>query len=258
MKKIVAFGDSFVQLTHGFGVNWVTLLANRMSLPIVNYGYYGSALGYSLHKFFEYQASDEFDPEDIIIFVTTNQNRIMTHDLPSPKFGVLQFQIGMKGLCETKAELDWLTENGEHGLWAMEKIYHSSINYEIQKTASTIRVWADANPTNLVILIRGSDDDSRFEGLARNFTNSIQSTNNFISLTDNIGLFSASSYEFGTDEKSAMEVSIRFIWARKERRVNHFSPDNLEKLTQMVFDVIVHRNKDYYDLCKLQRHFLLD
>lgn len=251
MKKLVAFGDSFVNLEFYTSdeKNWVTQLADELSFPVLNYGHFGSALGYSLNEFFKYQSSEDYDSEDIIIFVTTSSNRLFTSDMPDPKLGVLHFAITNSDYYLNQTEQNWIYNNADYGLWAIDKIYHPSINYEIEKTVSCVRMWADAHP-NLVILIRGADDDT-YNPNSNKFVESIQSTSNFVSLSNNIGLVAASNLEFINNEESGFRGN-----SQKECRTNHFSTPNLEILVKMMNDVITYRSQDYYDLSKLNRHFL--
>jgi hypothetical protein len=51
MKKLIVYGDSYVQEQQDKSLSWISLLANKLDLPIINRAIGGSSVEYSIKSF---------------------------------------------------------------------------------------------------------------------------------------------------------------------------------------------------------------
>ena len=115
---LVLFGDSFASDWHeGEHTPWFELLAQDLNTTHKTYGVHGSSFEYSTLKFFEYINSDEYSPDDYIVFILTSTVRspVVADDfvprwaaLTYPKVFYDQQNAGYK------KQLDKITEPDEH------------------------------------------------------------------------------------------------------------------------------------------------
>ena len=250
MKKLVVFGDSFANLPYD-DPQWADMLATKMNIPCLNLGAAGSSLGYGFHQFCMYSVSREYDAEDVIVFILTGSKRIYTQDMPTPALGVLQ------RTSPVPSEKEWIAENLEPALWAVEKIYNTEINYELIKTICYLKTWA-ASRKNMVVVIPAFDDVSYIN---KQELNDIKPTANFIPLQmpgypELPTLYTISEREYGTDWQSAKDQNFKSVMSGRDRRTNHLSQCNLVILADMLFDVITYADRSKYDIARFEKHFL--
>ena len=155
--KIVIFGDSFANYDHcpNATLNWSHSLGQVLGLKVVNKGLSGTAINWSLNEFLKYVKSREYELDDIIIFVTSEDRRVWTKDMPPENSSFFHFSEDM-----IKRDAKWFEKNVEHLIWAYENLYHPSINHIQLTTLSFIQSWSLANPSNVVIALRGTGTEA--------------------------------------------------------------------------------------------------
>ena len=241
MQKLVCFGDSYIANDLYPYVVDIKPLANRMAdklgVPLINFGCSASGLAYALDSFYRYLASEDFDSRDYLYFTTSMPMRL------------------------------WLPESGgNHFLFpdSLGKISPSDGNYFFKKYAHEIN-WAMANLTpeleqsilhvirtmayqasqgNRCIVVNGFE----ISELGLKLAQAVTSNKRFRNLITKDGLIGASVSEF--DEIETIK------WDREHDygRVNHFSEVNLEILAnQMVAEF---NNENAFNLSMLKHHFV--
>jgi len=94
MSKLVIFGDSFASYRNSDshqkakdskGVLWFEEVAKKLNLPFITRACAGSSFEFSKNQFWKYYNSDEYSPNDLIIFVYTSFQRspLLAKDLPA-------------------------------------------------------------------------------------------------------------------------------------------------------------------------------
>ena len=76
--KLVLFGDSFVSMHLDEKYSWPFLLAHNLNIStdnILNFGKPGTGLDWSICQFISYLNSNDYNENNIIIFVVTNHSR---------------------------------------------------------------------------------------------------------------------------------------------------------------------------------------
>jgi len=76
--KLVLFGDSFVSIHLDETYSWPFLLAHNLNISkddILNFGKPGTGLDWSICQFISYLNSNDYNENDIVIFVVTNHGR---------------------------------------------------------------------------------------------------------------------------------------------------------------------------------------
>lgn len=230
MKKVVIFGDSFANMPHA-GPNWVEDVANKLSLPFLNYGEAGSALNFSFVNFIRYIRSDH-DPDDIIIFIATDSYRVFSVDMP-------RAGLGVRGtLSDPDSKNEWVIENGAVACEYIEKVYHPRINYELIKALGFLNNWADLNPCNTVIVMRVISD------LLDDFPlkDFVPTSNFFPLLNGDLATISESEH-----------VDPANIYL-PDLRTNHMSPNNLSIMAQQITDLINTRQITSFDPSKYEKN----
>jgi len=76
--KLVLFGDSFVSIHLDETYSWPFLLAHNLNISkdnILNFGKPGTGLDWSICQFLQYLNSNDYNENDIVIFVVTSHSR---------------------------------------------------------------------------------------------------------------------------------------------------------------------------------------
>lgn len=256
MKKIVAFGDSFV---HYEWVNvadktWVCQLGKLLGLPVKNYGISGSGIGYAMDAFIKYYQSTEYSEDDIIIFVPSSEQRIYTKSMYNPRLGVVHtFQ--KDAIRKPQIEKDWHKVNGESALWTVFNLYDPKINYELIKTLSFFQSWAEKHITNTVIIVRAFatlDGNEHAEELVK----LIKPTTNFFPiLQTSTSLGAIAIGEYASNQLSNQHQA---FCNGIDYRVNHLSPYHRQHLAAMLANVISTNSMDSVNFSWVQTNFVTD
>jgi hypothetical protein len=252
MKKIVAFGDSYVNYDwidikeH----NWVDYLGKILNLPVLNYGISGSGLGYAMDSFVKYTNSNEYFSEDIIIFVTSSDQRLYTSNMYNARLGSKIIQRPEWKL-EREDEV-WLKENGESALWAIMNLYDPKINYELIKTLSFLQTWAQHRLSNTLIVIRAFGKDVSNGHDIEKLTELIKFSENFFPLIDSdttLGQISTVEYS-----KFHLRTLHQQYWKGIDYRINHLSQYHRMELAKMISNVISTKSASAVDFSWIQRN----
>lgn len=248
MKKIVAFGDSFVnydwiKLKDN---NWVDYLGKILNLPVVNYGVSGSGLGYAMHSFVKYYQSTEYSSDDIIIFVPTSIERLYVTSMHSPHMGSVELIEGRKNNTfegsRPKVEKDWIDANSEHALWTVLNIYDPEINYELIKIVSFFQAWASSHLTNSVIIVRAFSQVPG-NGHAEKLIKLIKPSKNFFPILEpstSLGKISINEYATG---EILRNQHMKYNNGH-DYRINHLSPENRHLIATTISNVISTQSLD--------------
>ena len=115
---LVLFGDSFASDWHeGEHKPWFELLAEDLGTTHKTYAVHGSSFEYSTLKFFEYVNSDEYSPDDHIVFILTSTVRspVVADDFV-PRWAALTYPKVFYDQQKSgyKKQLDKITEPDEH------------------------------------------------------------------------------------------------------------------------------------------------
>jgi hypothetical protein len=115
---LVLFGDSFASEWHeGDHTPWFKMLAEELGTTYKTYGVHGSSFEYSTLKFFEYLNSDEYSPDDHIVFVCTSTIRspVIAEDFV-PRWAALAYGKVFRDEQSEKYrnQLDKIKEPDEH------------------------------------------------------------------------------------------------------------------------------------------------
>lgn len=101
--KLVLFGDSFVSIHLDETYSWPFLLAHNLNIStdnILNFGKPGTGLDWSICQFLRYLNSDDYNENDIVIFVVTNHGRppIMENENQSMSAGFNAYYNNTQGI----------------------------------------------------------------------------------------------------------------------------------------------------------------
>lgn len=234
MKKLVVFGDSFANYSKGLEAgditcSWTTDLASKLNIPLLMYGIAGSSLSYSLHMFFEYYVSKEFDPEDYIVFLTSDPiSRSYTKTMTHPSLGVAPGAL--HNPFYTRPEKRWIKNNIKSLEWYQMSCANQGLNFDLVQTFSTLKVWADTHLTNKLLIMRvfGIYFDKHIDAL----NNIVKPTDNFFPIIEKEN----SLFKISIDEFASYEMFNKCIGS-SDPRMNHFSKVNREILVKLVYEI---------------------
>lgn len=255
MKKLVVFGDSFVNYDWVFKetekLSWCYFLSKKLSIPMINFGISGSGLNYSMIKFVEYLNSNDYDKQDIIVWALTNEQRLFSWSMPDPSMGIF-YNLLDSLKYRSIEEVKWITKNKDHALWAMEKIYHPSINYSIIKILSFLKCWADNNLSNNVIVLKCFQTLLGGEKIS-SLLNIIEPSTNFFPIIDE-PLSLVSSQEFSNSSLHEYMLNQNKKFPGLDYRVNHLSTINRLILSKKIFDVLNYKSVNCWKGSKFSRN----
>lgn len=259
MKKLVVFGDSFAnynwveeQTSH---LSWTSILSANLNLPVINYGVSGSGLNYSMYKFFEYVHSENYDSNDIIVWLTTNEQRLYTTSMPDPHLGTFHNFPTNKITDLFNKDYKWIDENRQHALWAMENYYDPAINYSLLKIASFLKQWARSNKNTTIVLLKGQCCIKGGEKI-HSFLDYITESDNFFPILnqeESLGRISGDEfvnfelYEYLLLKKTKHGPKV-------DLRVNHLSETNRAVLATQLTNIITHRSATHWNRTEYKKH----
>jgi hypothetical protein len=199
-----------------------------------------------MFHFNNYVNSAEYDPEDIIIWALTNEQRLFDFSMPTPSMGIfynLLDVVNQRPLEERK----WIQENKNHALWVMENVLHPSINYNILKIVSLLQVWASRNTQNIVIPIRCFTTLPGGESISKLLELVDESENFFPILKDNDTLSVISGGEFNPTWLHGYMLEKNIKSPGLDYRVNHISPENRKILATQIFNIITNKSLKFWN-----------
>ena len=251
MKKIVAFGDSFVnyEWIDVKGHNWVDYLSNILNIPVINYGISGSGIAYALDAFVKYYHSDDYCLDDIIIFVPSSDQRLYTTNMYNPRLG--SKIISMDHFKYEDIEKEWLNEHGKSALWTIMNVYDPKINYELIKTLSFLQTWAQQHLTNTMIIARAFGPlNSNIEKLNKIIT---PSENFFPLIEPTTTLCEISIHEYSDPPLHTLHQQ---YWDGIDYRINHLNPYNRMGLAKMISNLISTKSVNAIDFSWVQTNVI--
>ena len=257
MKKLVIFGDSFANYDwvqeETSRLAWANMVSSNLDLPLINYGASGSGLNYSMYKFLDYLHSENYDSNDIIIWLTTNEQRLYTTSMPGPHLGTFHNFPPEKLSDMFGKDRQWINQNERHALWAMENYYDPSINYSLLKIASFIKQWSRSNKNATVILLKGQCCIKGGEKI-HSFLDYITESENFFPILnqeESLGLISFSEFIDGDLVQAASRAGV-------DHRVNHLSAINRLILANQLTNIITHRSTSYWDINEYKKNIYVN
>jgi len=259
MKKIVIFGDSFAnydfnkktEISH---LTWASALSSNLNIPVINFGVSGTGMNYHMVKFLEYINSENYDNTDIIIWVTSHEQRIHTTSMPNPHLGSFHnFPTG-KIVNMFSDDSKWINENGKHALWAMENYYDPSINYSLLKIVSFLKQWARSNKHATVIVLRGQFWLPGGETIDTFLDHIVEGENFFPVLKGKNALAAISFNEFSDSKLHQYMIAQNTYLLGVDRRVNHLTEVNRSILVKQLANIITHRSTSYWDINEYKKN----
>jgi hypothetical protein len=203
MSTLHIFGDSFAEDSTS---SWTRLLSSKLGYLLKNYAQGGSCIEYSFLKLTE---NIYFKDNDIVIFVMSSPNRIVTN---KTIYNDPSAASNLTPGGEVQQFLDWNLQNIPQFLIDSKPTLYSSyiLNLSIQ------------HPTVKFIIVKAFDFS----------INGVKKTPNFL-VIDHVNLFKLSNAEFKIPHNGQFQEILG-----KDCRVNHFTNPNLKILALLMFNVI--------------------
>jgi hypothetical protein len=246
MKKLVVFGDSYANYVHNDAVSsWSTDLPEKLNFPVVNYGASGTSLIWSFQEFWKYFNSDQYDEEDIIVFIMAQPERAWVRSMPGPHLAISTYQLD--GVFFKEEDKKWLDQNNDSNLWVRLNLLDPEINFDSIQVASCFSILAEQHKKNTWILLRMDHNRScpRIDQLNYIIT---PSDNFFPYIEQKDALFNASINEFSTLE--VWEESLK----HGDGRINHLSKINRDILGNMIVDLVNTKDIKAYSIDKFVKN----
>ena len=241
MKKLIVYGDSYVQEQQDKSLSWISLLANKLDLPIINRAIGGSSVEYSIKSFVKDKISKIILPNDIIIFVITSPGRqhlkyqvqypstasVFRYETFTPKYPTEH--INYYNL--NKNYIKWYEDNKDDDIFKLNALSYVHM----------LNSYAKSNPNNTFIILSMNT--------LLDFID-IPILDNFI--IPNISLKKISDNEF--------TYPINFTYFTKkikiDPRYNHLTIPNVLILTDLVYKSIMDRDSSIITNDKFSKNIL--
>lgn len=238
MTKLVLFGDSFVSIHLDETYSWPFLLAHNLNISkdhILNFGKPGTGLDWSICQFISYLNSNDYDQNDIIIFVVTHYGRppIMENENQSMSAGFNAYQNNIeKGIPNTVKKY---YENYD----AFYKTWFQLQTDDMKYKDRWLLALALKQLPNFTVLMSGFDDI-----VSPSQANHIllQDSNTFLKLESN---FMSISRNEMINKKLVMRDFYNYFGY--EPRTCHLSNSNNKIMADHLSKCIMNKNASYFD-----------
>ncbi len=257
MKKLVAFGDSF--LTTDMRVKPAQsipeIISKKLEVPLLEFASSGSAIQYSVNCFLKYIQSEEYDPEDYILYGLTSLERVHTVDVPTPNLSVMILNLGSAALTYEgfdAVQQRWVKENIEHVLWASQKICNLEINTEAIRTLSLIQSFA-RTLQNRFIVVHPFDNYGDLE--VKLVDTIIKPSSNFLPI---LPPKFKSWHELGMAEYADNDYYWKAMRKMADPRTNHFCGVNRVIIGDMLATVFETGDLSKYDTSRVRKNLITE
>jgi len=242
MKKIMAYGDSFVApYLFNRDLGWVRLLSEKLNLSVVNKAVRASSAEFCMKTFCNDIENDKINNGDIIILSLANPGRI--HFEFQNQFPESATFYSAKLIDYQNVDLSkngWLKENKLHLEWYLTQIDLELININHSCYIHAIKNCAENFPDSVIVLLSGWKLEKEIP-----LTNTPK---NFLHLK--IPLMDISGQEINN-------FTSYFDWVTHcltDPRVNHFSNDNLKIFTDLIYQSINELNMNVVTSDKFKKN----
>lgn len=246
MKKLVVFGDSFMD-SHSdrnyfdedslwqvflddkryLTTTWTYQLAKKLNTHIFNYGVFGSSVEFSLVKFVEYINSEQYDPEDIIVFGLSSPERFAL------EFNIRNWPSSGCWLGNAPKDSRWYKSNEKHLKWLLVNTPNETLELKTPMVISFLQSWANNIHKGKLIVVpcfglhnyNGSLDDSSLADMV-------------ITHTDKTVVIRGNLNHISGDEFPSPAYCFNHYKNFKEFRTNHLSLANHAILADVMYSVI--------------------
>jgi len=226
MKKILAYGDSFVApYLFNRDLGWVRLLSEKLNLEVVNKAVRASSAEFCMKTFVDDIENNKINNGDIIILSLANPGRVhleFQNTFPESATFYSSKLIEIQDLSLSKNA--WLKENKHHLEWYLTEMDLGLININHSCYVHAIKNCADNYPDSVILLMSGwkLEKEIPLTNLPKNF------------LYLKTPLMDISGQEINN-------FSSYFHWIRNcltDPRVNHFSNHNLKIFADLIYQSI--------------------
>lgn len=245
-QKLVIFGDSFASdyINDPAGKSWHRVLADKLNIEknnYVNYSRSGSSIEYSITAFFKYISTDLYEKDDIIVFLMTSLNRspLLIKGFP-PEFA-----------SEMTRHLDGTLpkDHPAYNHYAQyDDFYKTLFEFKSLELAWAHRLnllMTLKNLPNLVISLSG------FKHIEDHFKVSkfLESTETFLNFKPNL-------FDISTNELVSGTFYDFYDLFKGECRNCHLSRTNNQILGEQLYECVVNKSSDYFDISKFKKSFI--
>lgn len=219
MSNLQVFGDSFA---HYYGPEYVTWHYYVDDICI-NHGLQGSGIWHSIEQLVKYVNSNEYNPDDNIIFFVTSYDRAIRYT--DGKYAKRHNEI-IRNTQQGDTEWDSYKKQNQS---SFDYIYDNILTTDFHNTTERMLYsFLDSLPNKTLILpcflIPDISDPKQI-----NYSPHYTIENNCINYADSFSLFRVSMNEF-----ESYEDGVNYIQTHSEFRKNHLSIENHKKLAILI------------------------
>lgn len=236
--KLVLFGDSFVSIHLDEKYSWPFLLAHNLNIStdnILNFGKPGTGLDWSICQFISYLNSNDYNENDIVIFVVTSHSRppIMENENQSMSAGFNAYYNNIKKGIPNNVEQYYKKYDSFYRTW-----FDLQTNDMKYKDRWLLALALKQLP-NFTILMSGFEDIV-LSSQANHIL--LQDSNNFLKIESD--LISISKNEMMNKKLGLRDFYNYFTY---EPRTCHLSNSNNIELADQLSKCIINKDSSYFD-----------
>jgi hypothetical protein len=176
----------------------------------------------------------------------TNPQRTWISSMPAAHLGVCT--TAPANSWHSAEDVNWIKQNYDSNAWTSINLLAPEINFDTLQVACCFSILAEQHKKNTWILLRMDNSCAR-EHIEYLNQIVVPSDNFFPYLYEKNTLMRASANEFSSDE-----LLRKFLSIGVDKRLNHLSKINRNKLVNMMWDLITTKNIQSFNINKFEKN----
>lgn len=241
MKKLIIYGDSYGQKHHNPSISWITQLADKLNLSMINRAMPGSSIEYSIKYFIKDKLLNNITQDDIIIFIFTSFGRQhLRYQLTFPETAS-GFSYGNFDIDYPSKHAIYYNTNKNYIRWYEDQKDKNIFKINASSYIHMLNTYARDNP-GITFMILSMDTLSH--------PIDIPNLDNF--LISNISLRTLSSNEFSSNI-SFSSFTEKII---SEPRYTHLTNPNIAILADLAYKALINKDASFITYDKFFKNIL--
>jgi hypothetical protein len=241
MRTLRIYGDSFGASVDQSMQSWVTILKEKLQIPLVNKAVFGGSTEYAALKFVNDVEKDVIKDNDIVIYIPSTKGRLHFD------FQISNHPETAAGYChgpDTRPNVDnsWYNKGKEHIEWWMVNASHDIISINFESYTHLISNVARSKPNATFIILKHIEWDHHVPNIIH---------------PDNFLMPSVLLRDITENEIIGGYSYMDFVeFTQYDPRSNHLTIPNLKILAELVYETINTQSVKNFTIDKFKNNLI--